>query len=132
MPVVLLALLTCACPRTGAVDMLDEFAMTYQDQADTLPLVTDPYSMGPVAIVGHARIGADQVFELWTPIWSETQMRVRNGKMSPEEGNARLQEEWDRAIRALVKDELFFQEAEREHASFINSIVDRVMRGGAD
>ncbi len=131
-PVILLALLTCACPRAGAVDMLDEFAETYQDPVVTRPLVTDPYSMGPVAIVGHARIGADQVFELWTPIWSETEMRVRNGKMSPQEGNARLQEEWERAIRALVKDELFFQEAEREHASFINSIVDNVMRGGAD
>ncbi len=87
---------------------------------------------GPVAVVGHGRIGGDQVLELWTPMWREVQGKVRNGKMPPEEGDARLQDEWRRVVVALIKDEALFQEMEREHASFINSIVDSYMSRGAD
>lgn len=96
------------------------------------PSPIDSLAMGPVAVIGHNRIGADLVFELWTPVWYETLAKVRNGKMSIEEGDARLNEEWQRAIFALVKDELFFQEAEREHNSFINMVVDSIMRQGSD
>lgn len=88
------------------------------------------YSMGPVAVVGHSRIGADQVVEIWMPFWSETHAKVRNGKMSVADGDAKLREEWQQAIRALVRDELFFQEAEREQNSYVNSIVERFARGG--
>lgn len=94
------------------------------------PPPTDPHALGPVASVGHARIGADQVFELWTPVWYETLAKVRNGKLSAEEGDARLNAEWRRVITALVKDELFYQEAEREHSSFVNMVVDNFSRQG--
>lgn len=83
---------------------------------------------GPVAVVGAARVDAAEAFELWTPVWRETQGRVRNGKLTPAEGDARLQAEWQRVILALIKDELFFQEAEREHASVVNAIADRMLR----
>lgn len=92
----------------------------------------DTMAMGPIALVGHGRVNADQVFELWNPVWSETVAKVRNGKMSSQEGDVRLEEEWKRTILALIKDELFFQEAEREHNSYINALVDRIMRQGAD
>lgn len=111
-------------------DMVKGLSRSMDSMTRDAPL--DPHGMGPVAIVGHSRIGADQVFELWTPLWRETQAKVRNGKMAPQEGDRLLQDEWERAIKALLKDELFFQEAEREHNSMINSIVDRFMRGGAD
>ena len=91
----------------------------------------DPHSMGPVVLVGPDRIGAEQVFELWTPIWYETLAKVRNGKLSAADGDAKLNEEWRHAITALVKDEAFFQEAEREHNSFINNIVENAVRQGA-
>lgn len=107
-----------------AQNMADDY-----DQGPNLRL-PEGYSMGPVAVVGPNRIGADMVFELWRPFWQETQAKVRNGKMSAAEGDAKLHEEWERAVRALVKDELFFQEAEREHNSFINAIVERFSRGG--
>lgn len=96
------------------------------------PPPVDTLAMGPVVLVGHGRITADQVFELWTPVWYETLAKVRNGKMVPQEGDARLNDEWQKAILALIKDELFFQEAEREHNSFINMIVDNIMRQGAE
>ncbi len=94
------------------------------------PPMTDPHAMGAIAMVGPSRIGADQVFELWTPIWYETLAKVRNGKMSAAEGDERLLEEWRRAITVLVKDEVFFQEADREHNSFINKVVDNFKAQG--
>ena len=107
-------------------------APAFSQDAFAPPSLPDAMSMGPVAMVGHGRVGADQVFELWTPVWSETIAKVRNGKMSPQEGDARLNEEWQRSVLALIKDELFFQEAEREHNSFINAIVERYVRQGAE
>lgn len=127
----LLSILFVFCAeQTFGQDMVSDFAQNYTQEGQA-PMV-DVMSMGPVAVVAHAKIGADQVFELWTPAWSETQAKVRNGKMSAAEGDRRLQDEWERALMALIKDEIFFQEADREHASFVNSIIDRVMRGGAD
>ncbi|MCL2001099.1 MAG: peptidylprolyl isomerase [Planctomycetes bacterium] len=93
-------------------------------EGPVVPPMTNPHAMGAVAIVGAGRIGADQVFELWTPIWYETLAKVRNGKMDAIEGDVRLLEEWRRAITVLVKDEVFFQEADREHNSMINRVVD--------
>lgn len=114
-------------------DLVREYVQNFGQEADAgQPRVPEAYSMGPVANVGHGRITADQVFELWTPVWNETLSKVRNGKLGAAEGDAKLHEEWQRALRALIKDELFYQEAEREHNSFVNSIVDRIMRGGAD
>lgn len=126
----LLALGIIGREQTFAQDLVRDFATTYSQEGQA-PMV-DAMAMGPIAVVGHARIGADQVFELWTPAWSETQAKVRNGKMTAAEGDRRLQVEWEKALLALVKDEMFFQEADREHSSFVNSIIDRVMRGGAD
>ncbi|MDR1611391.1 MAG: peptidyl-prolyl cis-trans isomerase [Planctomycetota bacterium] len=84
--------------------------------------------MGYAAEVGAGRVRVDQVMELWTPVWYETALKVRTGKLDPAEGDQRLQEEWRRALIALVKDELFFQEAEREHNSIVNSLADRIHR----
>ncbi|MCD8139162.1 MAG: peptidylprolyl isomerase [Planctomycetaceae bacterium] len=112
-------------------DLVQDFAQTYGTELQDHPQV-NTMAMGPVAMVGHGRITADQVFELWTPVWSETQAKVRNGKMSQREGDMRLHQEWERAVRALVKDEIFYQEAEREHSSFVNAIVERFVRAGAD
>ena len=129
----LLALLTMmACVPVQGQDMIQDFTQTYSQDGAHPVVMPDAYSLGPVALVGHNRVGADQVFELWTPVWSETLSKVRNGKISPAEGDAKLLAEWEKAVFALIKDELFFQEAEREHNSFVNSIVDRMMRGGAD
>lgn len=102
-----------------------------QEQGGGPPLA-GAADLGPVAVVGHGRIGGDQVLELWSPMWREVQGKVRNGKMSPQEGDAKLQEEWRKVVLALIKDETLFQEMEREHASFINSIVDGYMSRGAD
>lgn len=113
-------------------DLVQDFADAYSQEARPAGRVADAYAMGPVAIVGHARIGADQLLELWTPIWWETQAKVRNGKMTPGAGDAKLQSEWEKALKTLIKDELLFQEAEQEHNSMLNSYVDRIMRGGAD
>ncbi|MDR1535026.1 MAG: peptidyl-prolyl cis-trans isomerase [Planctomycetota bacterium] len=82
------------------------------------------------AAVGSVRIRADQVFELWTPVWYETLAKVRNGKLDPEKGDDRLSREWRRALKALIKDEVFYQEAEYEFNSDINGIVDNIVRQG--
>lgn len=119
-------------PAAPAQDWVGDIARDLNQEYRGGRLPSGMNAAGPIAVVGHARIGADQAFELWTPLWRETQGRVRNGKMSPGEGDARLQAEWQRVVLALIKDELFFQEAEREHMSLINSIVDRMMKGGAD
>jgi len=97
---------------------------------DAMPPV-DPRALGPVAQVGHVRVGSEEVLEIWSPVWYETLAKVRNGKMTASQGDERLTEEWRRIITALVKDELFFQEAEREHNSFINMITDNIVRSGA-
>lgn len=107
-------------------------AVPASEAAPARPPRVEILAMGPVATVGHGKITADQVFELWTPVWYETLAKVRNGKMRPEEGDHRLTEEWQKAVLALIKDELFFQEAEREHNSMINNFVDNIVRQGAD
>ncbi len=134
--IALFALIVCwlssPAAHSGDRDLYHDIAQGMAAEATNPALLANPNALGPVALVGGGKIMAYQVFELWTPVWSETQAKVRNGKMSPRDGDAKLQSEWDRAIKALVKDELFYQEAEREHASMLNSIVDRVMQGGAD
>ena len=127
---VLAALVAFSLPLS-AQDWVRDVTRDLQDAGEGRSLA-GMAGAGPVAMVAHARVGADQVFELWTPLWRETQGKVRNGKMPAREGDARLQSEWQRVVRALIKDELFYQEAEREHASLINTIVDMYMRGGAD
>ncbi len=118
----LMAALLAFCPAVRATEAVPE--------GPVVPPMTDPHAMGAVVIVGAGRVGADQVFELWTPIWYETLAKVRNGKMSPAEGDQKLLEEWRRAITVLVKDEVFFQEADREHNSFINRVVDNFKAQG--
>lgn len=86
------------------------------------------FNRGVAAEVGSGRVGAEQIYELWGPVWYETLTKVRTGKLSAVEGDARLQQEWARALQALVKEELFFQEAEREHNSMINHFADLLYR----
>ncbi|MDR0362144.1 MAG: peptidylprolyl isomerase [Planctomycetota bacterium] len=92
------------------------------------PSLSGDVVMAYAAEVGAGRVRVDQVLELWTPIWYETVLKVRTGKIDPVEGDDKLREEWRRAVIALVKDELFFQEAEREHNSIINAFADRLYR----
>ena len=82
------------------------------------------------ATVVDARIGADQVFELWAPIWYETLAKVRNGKLDAAEGDRLLTVEWQRALRALIKDEVFFQEAEIEQQLMINGYAEQMRSQG--
>ncbi len=100
-------------------------------ETEVQPHPVDTLAIGTIATVGTGRIRADEVFELWTPVWYETLAKVRNGKMSPQEGDAKLDQEWRRAIMALIKDEAFYQEAERENQSIVNNIVNNYMRQGA-
>ncbi len=137
MPNKLAAVLLLAClaapamPSAAGQDLVRDFASSYSREAERTPVLpVDPSQ--PVALVGVGKVTAGDLLELWTPIWAETQARVRNRKLSPEQGDRRLQEEWEKALSALVKDELFFQEADREHASLLNAYVDRIMRQGAD
>lgn len=97
--------------------------------AEPVP-VANPRDLGPAVIVGSGQVPAGDVLELWSPVWYETLARVRNGKMSAADGDARLTQEWRRIVTSLVKDELFFQEAEREHSSMINNIAEQYMRSG--
>lgn len=94
------------------------------------PPPVDTQAMGAIAVVGPGRVMADQVFEIWTPVWYETLAKVRNGKLDPAAGDAKLDAEWRHAVMALIKDEVFYQEAEREHNSMINTVVDNIMRQG--
>lgn len=86
------------------------------------------FSQGVVAEVGTGRVTAEQVFELWGPVWYETLTKVRTGKMSASEGDAKLQREWQVAGTAMIRDELLYQEAEREHDSKINHYADMIYR----
>lgn len=86
------------------------------------------YIHGVAAEVGSGKIGADQIFELWGPVWYETLTKVRNGKMSAEEGDAKLQAEWTHSLQAMIKDELFYHEAEQDNNSQINHIVEQIYR----
>ena len=96
----------------------------------SVPRLADPLAGEAAAMVGSARIGADQVFELWTPLWYETLAKVRNGKLDRDAGDRLLSREWKKALTALIKDEVFFQEADREHNSFINGLADSLRRQG--
>ncbi len=127
------AFLLCVCivlMRTAlSQDWVQDISRDVREDAADAPPLAAVGAVGPLAVVGYGRVGADEALELWTPMWREVQGKVRNGKMSPAEGDAKLQEEWKRVVVALVKDEALFQEMEREHSSFINSIVDNMMRG---
>ncbi|MDR3077792.1 MAG: peptidyl-prolyl cis-trans isomerase [Planctomycetota bacterium] len=99
-------------------------------EVPSVPRLADPLASEAAAMAGSSRVGADQVFELWTPVWYDTLAKVRNGKMSQAEGDRLLSREWKRALTALIKDEVFFQEAEREHNSFINGVAENLRRQG--
>lgn len=90
------------------------------------------YGQDTAAEVGSGKVGVDQVFELWGPVWYETLTKVRNGKMSVQAGDDQLQKEWAFALRALIKEELFYQEAEREHNTMINNYTEMVFRNQGD
>ncbi len=90
------------------------------------------YGGGTAAEVGGGKVGIDQVFELWGPVWYETLAKVRNGKMSVQAGDEQLQKEWAFALRALIKEELFYQEAEREHSTMVNNYTEMVFRSQGD
>jgi Parvulin-like peptidyl-prolyl isomerase len=90
------------------------------------------YGQGTAAEVGMGKVGVDQVFELWGPVWYETLTKVRNGKMSVQAGDDQLQKEWAFALRALIKEELFYQEAEREHNTMINNYAEMIFRSQGD
>ncbi len=89
------------------------------------------YMNDVAAEVGNGKVGVDQVFELWGPVWYKTLTKVRNGRMSAADGDARLEKEWKTALSAMIKDELFYQEAEREHNSMVNNIVEQIYRANA-
>ncbi|MDR3160340.1 MAG: peptidyl-prolyl cis-trans isomerase, partial [Spirochaetaceae bacterium] len=98
-----------------------------------LPAAPQPDGPGVseiAATVVDVRIGADQVFELWAPIWYETLAKVRNGKLDAGEGDRLLTAEWRRALRALIKDEVFFQEAGIERQLMINGYAEQLLSRG--
>lgn len=67
-----------------------------------------------VVEVGSARVPLEQILEVWGPSWHETVLSVQRGKLPAGECDAKLLAEWKAAIETVVREEIFYQEAERE------------------
>ncbi len=116
----LLALAACLAANAPAGDFAGGSA----------PVMYVDYSE-PVAVVGASRITMGNVMELWSPLWSETLARVRTDRLTVREGDQRLHEEWSRAIDALIRDEVLYQEADLEFSSMLNEMARQHKNAGA-
>ncbi len=84
------------------------------------------------AEVGKGRLALDQVFEIWGPVWNEVAGQVRRGKLTPENADRKLREEWSRALETVIREEIFYQEAQREAEKAFQDLIDRVYRSALD
>ncbi|GHV22124.1 hypothetical protein AGMMS49959_12410 [Planctomycetales bacterium] len=77
-----------------------------------------------VANVGNGKVTLDAVLELWYPSWSEIIAKGRGGKISGGAVNAQLQAEWTKDVEAVIRDELFYQEAMNDFERAFQQNVD--------
>jgi len=77
------------------------------------------------AEVGTGKISMDQVFEVWGPAWYEAMAEVRRCRLSAEACDARLQKEWERALETVIREEVFYQEAERQYEIDLGKYIDK-------
>lgn len=73
------------------------------------------------AAVGTGQITLDQVLEEWGPSWYQVIGKVRSGRLAPNQADGALQQEWTRALDIVIREEIFYQEAMREHEKMIVS-----------
>lgn len=86
---------------------------------DLAPELPDPSVKRFALEVGTARISEQQIFEVWGPVWYDTIARTHAGKITPGECDRVLQEEWSRALETVAREEMFYQEADREFDQMI-------------
>lgn len=79
------------------------------------------------ARVGTGSVMLDQIFEQWGPAWYEVIGKAMAGTIQPSEVDAQLQQAWDKAMDAAVKDEVFYQEAVRDFDQQFTKLVDSYM-----
>lgn len=83
-----------------------------------------------VARVGGDSITLDQLVEQWGPAWYEVIAKANSGTLSPAEVDKQLQAAWNKALETAIKDEVFYQEAQREFDQQFQKMVDGVASGG--
>lgn len=64
--------------------------------------------------VGKGHITLDRVIETWGPAWQTTIQRARRGELSKEACHEALQTAWTEALQTVIREEMFYQEADRE------------------
>ena len=83
-----------------------------------------------VARVDIGSVTLDQILEQWAPAWYEVTSQAINGTIPVGEVDARIQEAWDKAVDAAVRDEVFYQESVREFENFFQKLVDSYASSG--
>lgn len=86
----------------------------------------EPSRHSPVANVGNGTVTLDSVMEVWGQAWNEITAKAAAGKIAPGEVDAALQREWDKALETVIRDELFYQEAENDFERTFQRNVDRM------
>ena len=82
-----------------------------------------------VARVDVGSVTLDQILEQWAPAWYEITSQAITGAVAPGEVDARIQEAWDKAVDAAVRDEVFYQESVREFENFFQKLVEGYASG---
>ena len=82
--------------------------------ADPGARIPNPAEKRLAVEVGKGYITVDQVIEIWGPAWQGALSEVQRGDLSTEACHERLQTAWEEALETAIREEVFYQEAERE------------------
>ncbi len=81
-----------------------------------------------VARVDRGSVTLDQVLELFGPAYYEILNKAVSGKINSAQINPELEKAWDKAVKSVVKDEMFYQEALNDYENKFQSFVDSQFR----
>ncbi|MHC4870416.1 MAG: peptidylprolyl isomerase [Planctomycetota bacterium] len=78
-----------------------------------------------VAQVGLNRVDFTKAYEIWGPVWREVIISCHNKKISDNEADTKLQKSWTEALETSIREEIFYQEAERNMEKQINEYAKK-------
>ena len=79
-----------------------------------------------VANVEESSVTLDGVLEIWGKSWNEITAKAQAGKIPASSVDAELQKEWEKALDTVIRDELFYLEAQNDFERNFQRNVDRM------
>ncbi len=131
----LLCLLAIVCTEPAEAEEVpgldDETFVENGPELESQPSLAEsrptPNRKAVAAEVGQGIVTLDDVLALWGPAWYEVINHVQSGRLDVSEADAKLQEEWQKALETVIRNELLHQEAERDFENRFQKMVDQFL-----